>query len=562
MKSVKKTLAVVVVAFQTLSLTAGAATIGSLQYSAGNVTVRGTSEEKTVTYKVYDKDSSGALVTDVCEMGEAKVTGGEFEIKIKMPKAIRGEETDGEYVFAVMGNKQDTETFEVIAYSSMKAFVDAVNGAGISSGADLVTLFAGNADAGYTNLEIMESLGADIKYYTDLGETRVEFANAFFTENGEKKVTVEEFAKLFENAKVVQYINKNQASEEWLAESGFEFEGESFGDIEDAKLKTWILDKMNGVFEDSGKFASYSDIENKYIEANVIYFINNAKHTEYEEKITEYSDALGLTDESYFKDYLDMKDNYKNMVNSNVKNSIASSSVTDAEDFKARFEAEVKKVKQQIARDTAANKPSTGGGGGGSSAGGMSIITQEPSNPTKEQSKFGDLVNVDWAKTAIEALAAKGVVAGYDDNTFKPQKNITREEFIKMVVAAQGVRLNTSPCGLTDVDQNAWYAPYVNAAYASGIIKGVSETQFGIGQEITREDMAVIIARLKNYQNAEAANAFADDAGISAYAKDAVYSLYNAGKIAGVGNNMFGPKQIVNRAQAAKIIYDTLFAGM
>ena len=114
----------------------------------------------------------------------------------------------------------------------------------------------------------------------------------------------------------------------------------------------------------------------------------------------------------------------------------------------------------------------------------------------------------------------------------------------------------------SDVAGGAWYAPYVNAAYQAGIIKGVSEKEFGIGKEITREDMAVIIARLKNYAGTEVQGTFADEAGIADYAKDAVYSLYNAGKIAGVGNNMFGPKQIVNRAQAAKIIYDTLFAGI
>lgn len=556
MKKVRKTLAVIVLAFQTLSLTAGAATIDSFQYNAGNVTVKGTSGEEFVTYKVYDKGTSGTLFTDIYEMGETKVTDGEFEIEIKMPRTVRGKETDGEYVFAVMGDKQDSKEFVVIAYSSLEGFVKSVNGEDIASGADLVALFGATADGGYSNLDIMESLGADVDYYIGLDEEEEVFANAFFAENSEKTVTVETFGQLFENAKIVQYINKNKADATWLAESGFEFDGKEFSELDDEKLKTWILENVNSVITETSKYGKYAEIEKKYREANVLYKLNDAKHTEYEELIDSYNDVIEIIEEDYYQDYLDMKASYKNKVVSEVKNSITKTPVTNAEDFRDIYKAAVKKVKKSM------NSSSSGGGGSSSSSGGMSVIVPEITNPIKAQSKFNDLTNVDWAKDAIEGLAAKGVVAGYDDNTFKPQKNITREEFIKMVVAAQGVRLNASPCELSDVDQNAWYAPYVNAAYQAGIVKGVSETEFGIGKEITREDMAVIIARLKNYAGTEVQGTFADEASIADYAKDAVYSLYNAGKIAGVGNNMFGPKQIVNRAQAAKIIYDTLFAGI
>lgn len=559
MKKVKRALAVVVLAFQTLSLTAGAATIDSFQYNTGNITVKGTSNEEFVTYKVYDKGTTGNLFTDICEMGEAKVTDGKFVIEIKMPKTVRGEETDGEYVFAVTGEKQDSEEFVVIAYSSLECFVKAVNGEDIASGADLVTLFGATADGGYSNLEIMEFLGADVDYYIGLEEDKEVFANAFFTENSEKAVTVKTFGQLFENAKIVQYINKNKADAAWLAESGFEFEGKTFGDITDDELKAWILESVNSVITETSKYGKYAEIEKKYREPNVLYKLNNAKHTEYEGIISSYDDVIEIIEKDYYQDYLDMKATYKNKVVSEVKNSIAKTPVNSAEEFRDIYEAAVKKVKKSMNSGSSSGGNSSSGGSGG---GGMSIIVPETTNPINVQSKFNDLENVDWAKAAIEGLAAKGVVAGYDDNTFKPQKNITREEFIKMVVAAKGVRLNASPCGLSDVDQNAWYAPYVNAAYQEGIVKGISEEEFGIGKEITREDMAVIIARLKNYKGAESQGAFADEASIADYAKDAVYSLYNAGKIAGVGNNMFGPKQIVNRAQATKIIYDTLFAGI
>ena len=473
MKKVKKILAIIILAFQTLSLTAGAAKIDSFQYTAGSVTVKGTSGESVVTYKVYDKESSGMSIEGLCEMGEAEVTDGKFEITIKMPKTIRGEETDGDYVFAVMGVTQDTWDFDVIARSSMERFVAAVNDMNIASGADLITLFEGSIGENYTNLEIMKSLGADAEYYRDLGDEKEKFASAFFTENAEKTATVETFSKLFKNAKSVQYINKNKADAAWLSESGLEFEGDSFGETADETLKTWILETMNSVITQTSQYASYSEIEKKYREANVLYVLNKAKHTEYEEKIGLYNDIIKIAEEVYYKEYLNMKPTYKNTVNADVKNSLTESPVISAEDFKGRYKSAVEKVKKQIEKDTATSRPSSGGGGGGGggAGGGMSMISPEPSNPTnptKEQSKFNDLTSVDWAKSAIEGLVEKGVVAGYDDNTFRPQKNITREEFIKMVVAAKGVSLDATPCGLDDVDQNAWYAPYVNAAYQRG----------------------------------------------------------------------------------------------
>ena len=140
-------------------------------------------------------------------------------------------------------------------------------------------------------------------------------------------------------------------------------------------------------------------------------------------------------------------------------------------------------------------------------------------------------------------------------------KGLDTEAFVKMVMSAARIDLDKPACKFGDVDQGKWYAQYVNAAYGEGVISGISETEFGIGKEITREDMAVIIARLVDSEAAETTTDFADDADISEYARESIYKLYAAGKIAGVGNGRFAPKEIVTRAQAAKIIYDTLISG-
>jgi hypothetical protein len=101
---------------------------------------------------------------------------------------------------------------------------------------------------------------------------------------------------------------------------------------------------------------------------------------------------------------------------------------------------------------------------------------------------FRDIHN-HWAKAAIEQTVAKGYVSGFPDGTFKPSNQITRAEFIKMIVDDLAL-----PHG---VDKKVWYQPYVTAAVKSGIH---SEVDFNndYNMPITRLEMARVIARSLN----------------------------------------------------------------
>ncbi|MDY4212287.1 MAG: S-layer homology domain-containing protein, partial [Eubacteriales bacterium] len=83
---------------------------------------------------------------------------------------------------------------------------------------------------------------------------------------------------------------------------------------------------------------------------------------------------------------------------------------------------------------------------------------------------------------------------------------------------------------------------------------------FGIGMNITREDMAVMIYRayrlnVKKIGEYEKEFAFADDENISDYAKEAVYVLKNMSVINGTDNGNFAPKSLATRAEASKMLY-------
>ena len=119
-----------------------------------------------------------------------------------------------------------------------------------------------------------------------------------------------------------------------------------------------------------------------------------------------------------------------------------------------------------------------------------------------------------------------------------------------------------SGINFTDVSDSNWDAPFIKAAYAAGIVSGISETNFGGGYNISRQDMAVMIKRALVYAGRSAANngaaAFADDSAIADYAKDAVYTLRSTGVMQGDENGNFNPTAAANRAEAAKVICSLL----
>ncbi|MBQ4086966.1 MAG: S-layer homology domain-containing protein [Clostridia bacterium] len=208
------------------------------------------------------------------------------------------------------------------------------------------------------------------------------------------------------------------------------------------------------------------------------------------------------------------------------------------------------------------------GGGGSSSGGGVKGATSGAAVPQKPSEKpaavsFGDIESVVWAKPAILYLAEQGVLAGRGEGVFAPNDTVTREEFVKMIVAAFSVKTDGAACDFEDVSAGRWSYPYIGTATELGLVYGVDETHFNPTGIITREDLAVILHRAYNLAGKEAeisVVSFADANDISGYAMDAVAALTGVGVINGMGDGTFAPKGTVTRAQAAKAIYELLQA--
>ena len=205
----------------------------------------------------------------------------------------------------------------------------------------------------------------------------------------------------------------------------------------------------------------------------------------------------------------------------------------------------------------------SGGGGGGfrpsGSIAGNGVIGL-PNNQTgsvapqpDQKAFFVDVPAEHWAYAYIQELYQDGIVDGVGEQRFQPEATVKREEFAKMLVLTMGLTPNGSSAFYDAV--GSWCEPYLAAAAERGLINGVSDGIFGVGEDISRQDLAVMIYRAlpETARSKTTGTAFADDGEIADYAKDAVYALKELGILVGY-ENRFCPNDSATRAESAKIL--------
>jgi hypothetical protein len=167
---------------------------------------------------------------------------------------------------------------------------------------------------------------------------------------------------------------------------------------------------------------------------------------------------------------------------------------------------------------------------------------------------FTDVPQGYWAYQAIEALAAKGIVGGFPGGTFRPDAAVTRAQFVKMLVLALNLKPGQGTTAFTDVPRGSWFAPYVAAAVQAGIVRGLTSTRFGPGATITREQMAVLIARAFKLTKIAPLN-YSDAGRIGTWAMQGVEETVAAGYMTGFAGGTFQPLGTTTRAQAVQVLY-------
>lgn len=180
-------------------------------------------------------------------------------------------------------------------------------------------------------------------------------------------------------------------------------------------------------------------------------------------------------------------------------------------------------------------------------------------------SEFSDLPTTHWAYESIKKMQELGIVKGYQDGTFAPDKTVTNGEFIKMlVVAVTGEDNIARPQGSSN-----WASGYYKVAerenWTSGYTtdEGIEETQ--LNDQIIRGDMAMLAAATCKKKTSKRVEEVLDSiSDVGYFEKDNVYHWdrnaydiaysYETGILSGYPDGSFRPKGTLTRAEACKVI--------
>jgi hypothetical protein len=166
-----------------------------------------------------------------------------------------------------------------------------------------------------------------------------------------------------------------------------------------------------------------------------------------------------------------------------------------------------------------------------------------------------------WGKDSIDYLTSLKLFSGTSDTEFSPNQAISRKELATVLGKLANVKVNSfQNSSFRDVPSDASYAPYLEWAYKKGILHSIGNKSMAPEQEVTREEMAVI---LQNYAKTTGytlpvtreVTIFSDSTKISSSYKTAVKNMQQAGIMAGGRDNRFAPKESVTRGEVSVLLH-------
>ena len=180
-------------------------------------------------------------------------------------------------------------------------------------------------------------------------------------------------------------------------------------------------------------------------------------------------------------------------------------------------------------------------------------------NTAKALTDFDDVAAGSWYEEAVAYAVENSLFKGISDTEFAPNSDMTRAMLVMVLYRLENPEESERTHSFADVADGEWYAQAVAWAAESGIVNGVSDTEFAPNDNITREQMAAIIyryAKIKGYDTEKASELTdcADANEISEYALDAVKWANAAELINGISETSISPNTTATRAQVAAIL--------
>ena len=180
---------------------------------------------------------------------------------------------------------------------------------------------------------------------------------------------------------------------------------------------------------------------------------------------------------------------------------------------------------------------------------------------------YKDVDQTQWYHNAVDYVLGNDLMKGTGKTTFSPDATLTRGMVVTVLGRAAGVKTSDyTGTSFSDVKAGSWYAPYVQWASKQGLVKGYEDGTFKPEQNVTREEMVTMLFRCWQSEgntwktDVAALNAYKDSAKVSSWALPAMRWAAANGVVNGVGGGKFEPDGNVTREQIATILYR--YAGL
>lgn len=182
-------------------------------------------------------------------------------------------------------------------------------------------------------------------------------------------------------------------------------------------------------------------------------------------------------------------------------------------------------------------------------------------------SSFKDVPKHYWANTSITAVTKEGLMSGYKDDTFRPDKPLSREEaaslFSKIIGDTPKVILSTR---FADITSDRWSAQAIQSVAEKNIISGYGDNTYRPEQYMSRQEFAVVVDKYLHYRGYKTEDPtvldnihYSDQKFIAPWAQHSVRELAYLGFIQYNPNNLFNPEKYISRGEAAEISYRLLY---
>ena len=172
---------------------------------------------------------------------------------------------------------------------------------------------------------------------------------------------------------------------------------------------------------------------------------------------------------------------------------------------------------------------------------------------------FSDVAGDAWYYDAVRYASENGLMGGYGNGRFGPNDNLSRAQFAQILFNKEGRPVVNYLLRYNDVADGAWYTEAVRWATSQGVVSGYGNGMFGPNDNITREQLAVMLWR---YAGSPAATEkelhFTDADKASGYALEALRWAVENGVMGGYGNGQLAPQGLATRAQVAQMLMNFL----